>query len=53
MLDAPQAPDALARPLPPTVPIDPPASPTRPMAGDALFAAARTRRVSSLTCRSV
>ena len=42
MLDAPQAPDALARPLPPAVPIDPPAEPARPMAGDALFAAART-----------
>ncbi len=42
MLDAPQAPDALARPpLPPTA-IDPPASPARPVAGDALFAAART-----------
>ena len=42
MLDAPQAPDALARPLPPAVPIDPPAEPTRPVAGDALFAAAQT-----------
>ena len=42
MLDAPQAPDALARPLPPAVPIDPSASPARPVAGDALFAAART-----------
>ena len=42
MLDAPQAPDALARlPLSPTV-IDPPASPARPSAGDALFAAAQT-----------
>ena len=42
MLDAPQAPDALARPLPPAVPVDPPAEPARPVAGDALFAAART-----------
>ena len=42
MLDAPQAPDALARPLPPAVPSDPSASPARPVAGDALFAAART-----------
>ena len=42
MLDAPQAPDALARPLPPAVPIDPPAKPARPVAGDALFAAAQT-----------
>ncbi len=41
MLDAPQAPDALARPLPPAA-IDPPAAPARPVAGDALFAAART-----------
>ena len=41
MLDAPQAPDALARPLPPAVPIDPSASPDRPVAGDALFAAAQ------------
>ncbi len=39
MLDAPTAPDALARPLPPSVPTAPPA---RPAAGDALFAAART-----------
>ncbi len=42
MLDAPQAPDALARPLPPAVPIDPPAAPARPVQGDALFAAAGT-----------
>ena len=42
MLDAPQAPDALARPLPPAVPIDPPAASDRPVAGDALFAAAQT-----------
>ena len=42
MLDAPQAPDALARPLPPAVPIDPSAPSNRPVAGDALFAAART-----------
>ena len=42
MLDAPTAPDALARPLPPSVPDHPPASPARPSAGDALFAAART-----------
>ncbi len=42
MLDAPQAPDALARPLPRAVPIDPPAAPARPVQGDALFAAART-----------
>ena len=42
MLDAPQAPDALARPLPPAVPIDPPAAPARPVQDDALFAAART-----------
>ena len=42
MLDARPAPDALARPpLPPTA-IHPPASPARPSAGDALFAAART-----------
>ncbi len=41
MLDAPQATDALARPLPPTIPIDPPATPARPAAGDALFAAAQ------------
>ena len=42
MLDAPQAPDALARPLRPAVPIAPPAEPARPVAGDALFTAART-----------
>ncbi len=42
MLDAPQAPDAFARPLPPAVPIDPPAASARPVAGDTLFAAART-----------
>ena len=42
MLDARPAPDALARPpLPPSA-IDPPVSPVRPVAGDALFAAART-----------
>ena len=35
MLDAPTAPDALARPLPPAAPID-------PSAGNALFAAAQT-----------
>ena len=42
MLDAPQAPDALARPLPPAAAIDPPAAPARLVAGDALFAAAQT-----------
>ena len=42
MLDARPAPDALARPLSPTVPIDTPAAPARPVQGDALFAAART-----------
>ena len=42
MLDAPQAPDALARPLPPAAAIDPPAEPACPVAGDALIAAART-----------
>ena len=42
MLDAPQAPDALARPPLPPAAIDPPAAPARPVAGDALFAAART-----------
>ena len=42
MLDAPTAPDALARPLPPELPIEPTAAPARPAAGDALFAAART-----------
>ena len=41
MLDAHQAPDALARPPLPALAIDPPASPARPVAGDALFAAAR------------
>ena len=41
MLDAHSAPDPLARPpLPAT--IDPPASPARPLQGDAIFAAART-----------
>ena len=40
MLDAPLAPDALARPPLPATAIDPPASPARPTAGDALFAAA-------------
>ena len=42
MLDANPAPDALARPLLPPTAIDPSASPARPSAGDALFAAART-----------
>ena len=42
MLDARPAPDALARPLSPSGPIDPPAEPARRVAGDALFAAART-----------
>ena len=42
MLDAHPAPDALARPPLPAPAIDPPASPARPAAGDALFAAART-----------
>ena len=42
MLDAHPAPDALARPPLPATAIDPPASPARPVAGDALFAAART-----------
>ena len=42
MLDARPAPDALARPLPPAVPIEPPAEPARPVPGDALFAAAQT-----------
>ena len=41
MLDANPAPDALARPPVPPTAIDPPASPARPSAGDALFAAAR------------
>jgi len=40
MLDAPQAPDALARPPLPPAAIDPSASQTRPVQGDALFAAA-------------
>ena len=40
MLDAHPAPDALARPPVPAA-IDPPASPARPVQGDALFAAAR------------
>ena len=42
MLDAHPAPDALARPPLPAAAIDSPASPARPSAGDALFAAART-----------
>ena len=42
MLDAHPAPDAHARPALPDLAIDPPASPPRPAAGDALFAAART-----------
>ena len=42
MLDARPAPDALARPPLPALAIDPPASPARPVAGDALFAAARS-----------
>ena len=41
MLDANPAPDALARPPLPATAIDPPASPARPSAGDALFAAAQ------------
>ena len=41
MLDAPLAPDALARPPLPATAIDPPASPARPSPGDALFAAAQ------------
>ena len=41
MLDAHPAPDALARPPLSALAIDPPASPARPVAGDALFAAAR------------
>ena len=40
MLDAHPAPDALARPPLPATAIDPPASPARPVAGDALYAAA-------------
>ena len=42
MLDARPAPDALARPPLPDLAIDPPASPARPIAGEALFAAARS-----------
>ena len=42
MLDAPQAPDALARQPFPTTAIDPTAAPAPPVAGDALFAAAQT-----------
>ena len=42
MLDAHPAPDALARPPVPAAVIDPPASPARPSAGDALFSAAQT-----------
>ena len=41
MLDARPAPDAPARPPLPAAAIDPPASPARPSAGDALFAAAQ------------
>ena len=41
MLDAHTAPDALARPPLPPAAIDPTASPARPSAGDALFAAAQ------------
>ncbi len=40
MLDANPAPDALARPPLPATAIDPPASPVRPIQGDAIFAAA-------------
>ena len=42
MLDAPTAPDAHARPPVPALATDSPAEPPRPIAGDALFAAART-----------
>ena len=42
MLDAQPAPDAPTRPPVPSTTIDPPAEPARPVAGDALFAAART-----------
>ena len=42
MLDAHPAPDAHARPPLPASAIDPSASPARPVAGDALFAAARS-----------
>ena len=41
MLDAHTVPDALARPPLPATAIDPTASPARPSAGDALFAAAQ------------
>ena len=41
MLDARPAPDALARPPLPALATDPPASPARPAAGDALFSAAQ------------
>ena len=41
MLDARPAPDALARPPLPALATDTPASPARPAAGDALFAAAQ------------
>ena len=42
MLDAQPAPDAHAPPPLPDTVIDPPAEPNRPVAGDALFTAART-----------
>ena len=42
MLDANPAPDTHARPALPDIVIDPPAEPDRSVAGDALFAAART-----------
>ncbi len=42
MLDAQPAPDAPTRPPVPSTTIDPPAEPARPVAGDALSAAART-----------
>ena len=42
MLDAHPAPDAPARPPLPDLAIDAPASPARPVAGDALYAAAQT-----------
>ena len=42
MLDARPAPDAHARPPLPDLAIDPPVSPARPAAGDALLAAAQT-----------
>ena len=41
MLDAPQTPDALARPPIPSVAINPPSTPARPSPGDALFSAAQ------------